>query len=885
MNDLFNQRSVFNEHRQLDKFVGQDGSAVVGSAADQGLTHMAGNRYVDKDGNLFMRQHATKSDLETAGYGPFERNSGRVAGIYHADTLSLKARADATQAITADPEAHGLLTEPGAGATEKVTFNGVDYYTSKANAQAISNMHLEFPKGDNPLWKLYDVPSSVATQAIVINPVIHGMNQLFQSLIAAGNIPRTLTGWGGLAKSLMETNEGDIRDYFEAGGHSPTFGSTQSSWLSDLTNGATKVNAKTMAGIELRLRVGLFKQSIESGMSKSAALDNIDRFLGDRNNLGSATQRLTLFYHYFRTMAGAIGNQISHPIENLGANINTIGLAGIVAGTSYAYQKFTGNPNAYVRAPGELGIAKEAITSLGDLQNGDFRGASSFLTNRLNPVLKEGVQQGLNQDLFTGQPVTSGEGGRLGHLVSNLLAPAQTASYVTSGKRSLPEVATNEFGLYTPHAKGYQAAPNVPALNTPGAITSPTGDKTGYQQQQAYFTNLNQLQNTFSGNTKEAAVLNDYLARSHDPKTGQTIQNSPRDSINNAGALFADDKLRAGVQAFEKSQPNHDPMWDLSPDQLKQFMQYRAQYTGDAAKKYLLSQAADPNTGDNWIKDLEAKQQTYYNNLPQVPGAKGSEANAQTPTYPNFDSPTQTLLNAYDQGDVNLKSQLLQDHGPELSKAWNQIADWTNAMRKAEGAPQLLSYPEASPDVQKILNTYDSLPKSKSAGNTDSNTNGARAAWIKAHPSEYAQMTGYLAQASMSSLIQNAALAQFQGSTPSQKLLKDIKSVGTYDVVTNPDGTLGLAGTSSAQPGATTGGGSSSSSGASRGAHAFTNPDAYLMSPKDIYGRVHESGLIKPAYFGPLKEAKPPRYIKNPAELRPSQQRHKPMVMKARKKA
>ncbi|MDE2107440.1 MAG: hypothetical protein KGL39_60145, partial [Patescibacteria group bacterium] len=223
-------------------------------------------------------------------------------------------------------------------------------------------------------------------------------------------------------------------------------------------------------------------------------------------------------------------------------------------------------------------------------------------------------------------------------------------------------------------------------------------------------------------------------------------------------------------------------------------------------------------------------------------------------------------------------------YGPQLSTAWNQIADWTNKMRAAEGAPALLSYPEASPQVEAIMKTYDALPKSKSAGNTDPNTNKERANWINAHPQEYTQMTSYLAQASMTSLIQNAALAQFQGSTPNQKLLKDIKDVGSYDIVTNPDGSLGLAGTSNAQPGAVASG-SGGYTTSSRGAHAFTNPDAYLLSPKDIYGRVHESGLVKPAYFGPLKEAKPPKYIKNPAPLRHSQERRKPEVTVNKKRA
>jgi len=798
--DITDLNSVFSQSRKIGKFVDKNGKAIYGDPAKLGLVRKGNGAMLrDSKGRPWQQVEVSKRELEANGQGVYEHHAGRIAGIYHADTGALKVRGEVVAALKKSPQQHGLFTEAeirsGKGPKDAVpitkvadlaTKDGGHFYASAKDVKALEDS-FGFKKRESRWWKLYDVPSSVATQSIVLNPFFHGMNQLYQAAIAAGNLPGIGNGWIRLAKGVGEVSERDIRDYFEEGGHSPTYGSSKENLLSHLTKGASKVNSKSMAAIELRLRVGLYKASREAGMDATKAVKNIDRFLGDKHQFGPTARRFTLFLHYFKTMGGAIGTQLRHPIQQKGSIINTVTLAAITAAVSHEYQQWTGNQDAYARMPGELSIIKEAIKAPGEIVSGE---APSIITNRVNPVAKEVAQQVFDKDLFTGQHVT--DTGRLQHAGKTLVAPAQVVERAGNGSRSLAETGLNQLGIYTPHAKGYQVAPKGgkvgKALNTKDSLPG-----TGMAEQRAYFSGLKQAQKSLAGpdNKKTLAAFNDYLARSKDKNTGQTIQNSPSESIQNASALFANDKLRKTIQKFEQSQPSHSPVWDLPDDKLKAYMQYKEQFTGDAAKTFLLAQSMD-DKGHSWIKDVQDAESKFYDSLPHRPGSKPPKASDQTPEYPKFDKPTQDALDAYDNADVDQQKQLLKDHGDTLINAWNQVANWTNAMRKAEGAPELKDRPQADKETQAIIDEYNALPThdGKKGGNK------SRSLWIQAHPDAFKKMTDYYTQASMSSLIKNAALAQFKGSDVNQKLLKAIYNLGQYDVGKNSDGTYSLGGSS-----------------------------------------------------------------------------------------
>lgn len=831
LSDITNLRSIFSLSRQDGKFVGPDGKAVYGKPSALGLTQHQDGTITDASGKTFNRVAVSTKELGGATGKSYEDKISRLQGIYHTDSLSLKARAEALQALKDNPASHGLYTqqEVDAGALggrtkaypvdsvdELRTPEGKPYYAAKDDAQALSDSFGHPTLNNTPrVLKAYDAASNVAQQSIVINFLIHTMNEFNNMISAAGNLPGLKGipghGVGRVLKNVITQNEGDIRDFLaNSRNHSSTFGSTMENALSRATNGKSKFNSKLMAAIELRFRTALYKSSLEMKMSPKAAADNVNLFFGDKKAINETVRRTVLFPHFLKTQAKIIYNQGRHPIQQRGSIANTVALAGALYGLDQAYKKFTGNPNANIGPRGELSLLKQGAGAVKGIINKDPSAVVNAVVGRANPVGKEIAQQAAGTDFFTGQKI-SGTKDRLGHAVSSTVAPTQTGGKVTSGKRSLVETVANQLNLNTPHAKGYQAAPNVPILNTKGAIADTEGkDPTGYQQQAAYFNNLNTLKKSVAGDTNTANALTKYLGRSHDPVTGQTIQNSPADVYQNASALATNSKLRGSIQKFEQSQPSHDPMWDLPASQLATLMTYKSTLEGSAERNTLY--------GNNpFIKNVEAAEQTFYANLPKLPGAKGSEANSATPTYPAFSPQTQSLLDAYDNGSADQKTALLQNYGSELSNAWQQKLDWTNKMRVAQAGkdvPQLKDYPVASPQVQAIMTAYDAVPK----GGGPKGGNAYRAQWIQAHPQQYAQMQDYLTQASLSSLVKNASMAQFAGSTPSQTLLKDIKNVGQYDIAStkNADGTnsysVNPAAVAAAYSGSATGGTSGSGS-------------------------------------------------------------------------
>lgn len=789
----FNLNSRFSESRVNDKFISGK-KTLLGNPTKLGLKDAGNGNFRDAQGHVFKRVHATKDELEAAGHGPFARRTSSVNRIYHGDTLSLKAKADAVTAISKDPNKFGLFTQKqiddGVAPKDVKAVTGVKgldgLYASEKDATNLTHK-LGFDRKSTPLGlRAFDAVSNAATQAIVLNPFFHGMNQLYQAGIAAGNLPGLKGlpghGWVSVAKAFANVTEDDLKTVAEKGAGGSDYGAYTKSVLANLTHGATKLNTKALAAYELRLRAALYKTSIEKGMSSADAVKNINTFLGDTKHVNDSIRRATLFAHYFKTMAKAMGTQLKHPVEQRGALANTAALAAIVAATSYGYQKLTGNQNAYVRAPGELGLAKEAIESGKEIAEGQF---PSIVTNRINPVVKEAGQQLFDKDIFTGQAVTDSAGGRLGHAESALVAPVATASKVTSGKRNLVEAASNQFGLNTPHAKGYKASEKIPALNTPKALAG-----NGEAAQNDYFDALHTAQQSVKGNANKSVrdKLTTYIDRSKDPVTGQNIQNSPADSITNSRNIATDDKFRGVLQKFEASQPSHDPVWDLPDAQLKAYMQYKAQYTGDA-QKTVLAQQNDDKYGQGWTDAVTAASNKFYDTLPVVPGAKAPKANAQTPTYPKFDTGTQSLLDQYNTALPDQKSSLISANGGELSDAFNKIAVWTNKMRKAEGALEKTDYPVADAATESAMKVYNALPK----GNGPKGGSPDRAAWINANPSRYALIQNYLTKTSIQSLITNASEAQFKGTTPNQELLKDIKNVDQYDIATSTDGKGGTA--------------------------------------------------------------------------------------------
>lgn len=318
-----------------------------------------------------------------------------------------------------------------------------------------------------------------------------------------------------------------------------------------------------------------------------------------------------------------------------------------------------------------------------------------------------------------------------------------------------------------------------------------------------------------------------YFNKNH-TADGRNIQDSPLERINNNNNLFDDDKLRQTVADVEKKQGKHDPMWDLPGDQLKTFIQYQKQYTGDSAKAFIAQQ-------NPWIKDVTQARNAYFD-ANQFDTSKQVKTG---PQYPKIDDNTQGLLDQIDTLEPSQRGLFYKSH-PEVIDAFSQISKYTNEMRKAEGAPELADRPVAAPGIQAVIDEYGNLPK----GDGKHGGNASRSAWIQSNPDKWAAMTNYFTQNSVYTLAKHAALAQFKGGSLDQAALKSAYSLGQYSIQKQDDGTYTL------------GGGSTSGSGASGGGYKSSpNKQAKLAAHNLSRVRVRRptAGRVKIAKTGIIK--------------------------------
>lgn len=823
LNDL---TSPFSKSRMQGKFVGSDGSTVYGHPSKLGIVHHEDGSYSNGKtgaGRITYKPAWTSTrELEANTGLDYLHDVSPTHSIYHADTARLQAKAAALQELTTNPLKHGLLTEEqvksgqyGDGYKEVAVpglkdANGNPLWANvKLAKQFERDGMLGHPDARSIPGKVYDAVSNIATKFIVLNPIFHGANQLVQTAIAAGNMPGMGPGWAKVMHAAFNVSDDDIYAYLKDNGHVPSYGSDVQDMLSRATLGTSKWPSKLMAGIELKLRVGLYKASVDAGMDPAAAVKNIDRFLGDQHQLARSTQRVTLFGHYFKTMTGALYGQVRHPIENIGANANTVAVAAILVGVNYEYQKFLGNKNAYVRMPGEIGMAKEIYTTGRDLVNGKMKNdidhgkLPSIAGNRVNPVAKELIQQATNHDMFTGKAVT--DTGRGSHVVGALIAPAQQVNYASSGKRSVPELVENQLGAYSPHAKGNVATtnPNLQFLNTPGAKVAQGNDPTGHSQQTAFFDTTDAAK---KGLSTDKQKLYDDMTAPTSKLTDPQLQAHYATMSSNPDVL---NRIVKQKQDYAKATGTPlDPLYSnkYTPDQRTEYFHMLSlPYKGD---DYVQQSAANGNNKDanGWMYQLTQARNDYFNKLPA--DLFNTSEVAGRVKAPTFDKQTESDLTAAGNLDGAEKAQFIADH-PNVSSAYDAIAKYTNDKRVSQHNTPFAPYPKPDAETQKAIDTYNALPQhdGKKGGNA------SRAKWIQANPDTYAKMTDYYTKTSAYQLAANAGAAKYDGAELNQAALKAAYDLGQYDIVKNTDGSyaFGKGGTSSGTSSSSTGSGSKSS--------------------------------------------------------------------------
>ncbi len=434
-------------------------------------------------------------------------------------------------------------------------------------------------------------------------------------------------------------------------------------------------------------------------------------------------------------------------------------------------------PNVMINQKTKSGEGREMAmptTPLG-LASGFIQDPSHFSQSRLSPI-GSFAEKVLTDKNWNGNQLASGP-----HNLDYYLNLVKNA-----GINSVEPIGLQNFTNFT-------NSPNNPDIlqglgeEFGGRLkTNPNDPK--YKSAVAYYHMQDNLLR--NANQFDAPTLQSYFARNTNAN-GQKISSGTAGGYYNAKDLLGNyAKGGHALQSLylaEHKLKGSDPMWSLpfraapGKPSILNYLAVESQLEGNEKDGYKIREQGSLNKG--WITDLSNARNAYYNKL-----GPSSDAPANEPAYPSFDTQTAADMKAADSiANSTQYSQFLDSH-PDVIDAFARIEQWTNGIRKLEGGPPLPQTQQASPELQNIINTYNSLPPSKTAGNTNPATQHMRSNWIKANQGAYDQMIQYYAQSSMNSLLKNAITAVYSGKDSSyQPLLKNAKNAGA-GIVQTPNG-------------------------------------------------------------------------------------------------
>lgn len=344
---------------------------------------------------------------------------------------------------------------------------------------------------------------------------------------------------------------------------------------------------------------------------------------------------------------------------------------------------------------------------------------------------------------------------------------AQGLPLTKAVKDRLPGNIQNVLNAQTPGSN-----PLLKSVGSSFGLT-PTTDQTvgkGLQSSQ-YFSALGDAKSGL--NSHEQAALELYAGNKKNPVTGKyDVQPNVNDTVSKARTLLDQpkviDHLISMNQKLQSEGQKTDPLWSGSKDQITKVLQYQAMPPGGPDRTHWLNQNKD------WYQPLSNQRTAFFNSLPTGDANKPSAPIEYPNASPEVASQQEQFFNIT---DSKQRADFLQDH-PEVQTQLDAQVDYNNKLRQAQGYSTLDTYPTASPGVQKIIDTYSSIPK----GGGKKGGNLYRSQWIQSHPQDYAAMQKYFTQSSLYGLEKDAGQAQFQDTGFSSKGLGDIYNLGQYDI-------------------------------------------------------------------------------------------------------
>ena len=480
-----------------------------------------------------------------------------------------------------------------------------------------------------------------------------------------------------------------------------------------------------------------------------------------------------------------------------------------------------------------------------DKKGNELTALQHYATGRLAALPSTGLQITSNKDYFGNPVIEKNNDGsiKIGQSARNIglqVAPIpivqantvyktqrETPGNTTSLVNSLAEAGSNIAGFRT---KADPNDPKMKSLNFQNQVVGGLSDQDKAAWNVVHGKVYDQYGNVKSTVTP-ADLLNKYTTELSNP------------------TILATDKQ---INDYKKSQGQpSDPFYDLSPEQQRTLLIIKTLKNVDRGDNSGTAKImTERNQG--WIDQYYKDSSSYYNELNLPPSTK-----TRLIENPSVSPEVQKALDE----SKGLAGQDYHDYvvqHPELTDYYSKLDSVIRQQRDYYNEPQFKGYPSASDRVSQLLDASRNMPKSTQ-----------RTAIFK-DP----EVSNFLADVAMWQLNQGASKARFEGQDYTQKDLKNIYSVGNYDISKLANGlyaqTAGTLsdGTKLAGNGYTTGGSSGFSLGtagsSSSGGGSTKHKKIYMKNKRIKIRKAHiRPPHIRPVYAqnktykGPLKISRP----------------------------
>jgi len=434
-----------------------------------------------------------------------------------------------------------------------------------------------------------------------------------------------------------------------------------------------------------------------------------------------------------------------------------------------------------------------------DKKGNELTAIQHYLTGRLAALPSTALQLGSNKDYF-GNPVIerNSDGSlKIGQSARNLALqvapiPVVQANTVYKTQRETPGNTTSFANSVL------EAASNIAGFRTKADPNDPKMKSLNFQNQ---VVNGLSNQDKNAWNTVHGKVYDEY-GNLKTTVTPADLLNKYTTELSNPTVLAADKKINDYKKL--QGQPS-DPFYDLTPEQQRTLLIIKTLKNVDRGDNAGTAKImTERNQG--WIDQYYKDSSTYYDKLNLPPSTK-----TRLIENPSVSPEVQKALDeSKGLAGQDYYNYVIQH--PELTEYYSNLDSVIRQQRDYYNEPQFKGYPVASDRVSQLLDASRSMAKSPE-----------RSAIFK-DP----EVSNFLADVAMWQLNQGASKARFEGQDYTQKDLKNIYSVGNYDIAKLANGqyaqTAGTLsdGTKLAGNGFTTGGSAGFTLGTAPAAGGYT---------------------------------------------------------------